>query len=101
MNWKRIIAVAVLRTVLVASVVWPFGSAEDGEYVPATGEESWTHDFEIQDLEEGTYNLIVRATDHAGNVSYGGPINVEVDPESDRPLVNISNPLPGCVSEII
>ena len=38
------------------------------------------------------YNIMITATDLGGNTTVEGPFNIYVDPESDRPIVGITNP---------
>ncbi len=65
----------------------------DKEYKPATGLENWTYQYDTSTLKPGTYNILARAIDSAGNVSFSTPFNLIVDPESDKPIVRIVNPL--------
>ncbi|MBP7264028.1 MAG: hypothetical protein KBB32_07625 [Spirochaetia bacterium] len=69
------------------------GGSGDG-WATAEGQDNWRYDYDISGFKPGTYNILVRATDSAGNVSFGGPFNIVVDPESDYPVVGIANPLP-------
>ncbi len=92
---RRKWALVALVGVLLAGRLWSFGSAETGDYQPVEGQDNWTRTVDTAGRKEGTYNLIVRAEDRAGNVSYGGPINIRIDPDSDLPLVNVSNPTQG------
>jgi len=68
--------------------------SKNTEYRQVNGLENWTYDYDISDLEDGKYNLIIRSRDNAGNMSIDGPINIFVDSESDKPTVSISNPSP-------
>ena len=38
------------------------------------------------------YNIMITATDLGGNTTVEGPFNIYVDPESDKPIVGITNP---------
>jgi hypothetical protein len=81
---------------LAASLaLFGLGDPEAGEYQPVEGLENWDHNIDISEYEEGKYNLIIRGSDSAGNLRYQGPYNVFVDPDSDLPLLRISNPTPG------
>lgn len=64
------------------------------EYFQVEGLENWTYDYDISNLEDGKYNLIIRSRDNAGNMSIDGPVNIFVDSESDKPTVSISSPSP-------
>ena len=66
----------------------------DRDYKPATGLENWTYEYDTSALKPGTYNIVARAIDSAGNVSFSTPFNLIVDPASDKPVVRIVNPLP-------
>ncbi|TFG81351.1 MAG: hypothetical protein E4H20_09995, partial [Spirochaetales bacterium] len=68
-------------------------SPADG-FVAAEGLENWRHDYDVSGFKPGTYNILVRVTDAAGNISFGGPFNIVVDPASDLPITRIANPLP-------
>ena len=57
-------------------------------------EQSWREVFDLTDKKEGKYNVLVRVQDQGGNEALGGPFNIWVDPESDLPVVGITNPLP-------
>lgn len=73
------------------------GTTEESAFDDVTGEENWSQEIPVDELEPGTYNVLVRATDMAGNQSFGGPVNVVVDPASDIPTVGISTPTAGAV----
>ncbi len=65
------------------------------QYFEVEGLENWHYDFDISDYPEGKYNIIIKGTDLAGNEYIEGPFNIHIDPESDKPVTNISNPNPG------
>src|SRR6056297_266380 len=67
---------------------------EPGGYQHVQGLETWQHEFDISDYPAGKYNIIIRGTDKAGNEYIEGPFNIFIDPESDKPVTNISNPEP-------
>ncbi len=71
---------------------------EKNPYYPVEGMDNWSHELDVSDLEPGVYNFIVQGTDKAGNISFSDPIDVYVDPESDKPVVGISNPVSGMVA---
>ena len=66
----------------------------DPEYKTVQGLANWTYQYDVSTLKPGTYNIIARAVDSAGNVSFAAPFNLTVDPESDLPVAGIVNPLP-------
>lgn len=90
---RSLLAAALL--VLPLSVPWALGNPEAGDFQPARGKENWDQTLDISGRKAGKYNLIVRATDEAGNVRYGGPYNVFMDPASDLPVAHISCPTVG------
>ncbi|MBN1648279.1 MAG: hypothetical protein JW874_09615, partial [Spirochaetales bacterium] len=64
------------------------------DYQPVEGSENWSYYYDLSGYGKGTYNLIIRGIDKSGNVYFAGPINIKIDPASDIPVVNISNPSP-------
>ncbi len=70
----------------------PAAKPKDG-FLPVDGDENWRYEYDVSGFKPGQYNILVRATDSAGNVSFGGPFNIVIDPESDLPVARIANPL--------
>ncbi|UTC64707.1 Ig-like domain-containing protein [Treponema sp. OMZ 788] len=68
------------------------GGSKDIDGVQMTSKESWQQSIDISGKKKGKYNVLIKATDIAGNEGYVGPFNMYVDPNSDLPIVNISNP---------
>lgn len=64
-------------------------------YTDARGLDNWTQEYDVSTLKPGTYNIIARAVDSAGNIAFAAPFNLIVDPESDLPVAGIVNPLPA------
>jgi hypothetical protein len=64
-------------------------------YIKVNGLENWDYEYDVSDLKRGRYNIIIQGKDMAGNIHYGGPINIFIDPESDLPDVSITNPTAG------
>lgn len=62
------------------------------DYKQVDGLENWTYDYNVSDLDDGEYNLLIRSRDKAGNIALDGPINVFIDSQSDLPVVSISSP---------
>lgn len=54
--------------------------------------ESWKENIELNGLKKGKYNVYVTAEDQSGNKTIEGPHNIYVDPDSDLPIADISNP---------
>ena len=67
----------------------------DAPYEEVTGTNYWKYTMDISEMEAGTYNFIIRATDNAGNVTEVGPHNFLVDPNSDLPVAAFSYPSTG------
>lgn len=84
-------------TVVALLIVFPLfgrGGTEETGYQPVDGIENWEHSFSIEDNKPGLYNIIIEGKDQAGNKAIGGPFNVRLDPESDKPVARISYPVP-------
>lgn len=65
-----------------------------GEFLTVSGTENWEYTLDIDGYPDGKYNLIVRGIDNAGNVYTTPAIDINIDQDSDRPLVSITNPEP-------
>ena len=68
------------------------GGSKDIDSVQMTNKESWHQSIDISGKKKGKYNVLIKAIDIAGNEGYVGPFNMYIDPNSDLPIVNISNP---------
>src|SRR5690242_14048994 len=77
---------------LVATGLWAKGTQEKDFQDAGRGNFSQTVD--LTKLTPGQYNVLVRAKDAAGNISYAGPFNFQYDPSSDNPLITVANPSP-------
>jgi hypothetical protein len=88
-------AIAVVLFALPIALSAALGNPEKAKYQPVQGLENWDTRLDLEGLKQGKYNLIVRASDQAGNVRYEGPFNIFVDPESDLPQARISHPAAG------
>ncbi len=73
------------------------GAMGRGETVKtsAASLDSWLETVDISGAKPGKYNILVTATDLAGNQALAGPYNLYVDPDSDLPVTRITNPLDG------
>lgn len=69
-------------------------TAKPGAYGPVKGLENWSSVVDLKSYKPGTYNIVVRARDAAGNESFAGPFNIAVDPASDLPRARIAHPTP-------
>ena len=80
---------------VAASSAFAAAQTEEEAFQEVETKGNWEYTIDVSDREPGLYNILVRARDEAGNVSLGGPYNVIVDPESDRPITSISYPQPN------
>ncbi len=88
---KIIVAVSILLS--LHAFLFAHGKGDVTER-SVNQEQSWREVFDLTDKKEGKYNILVRVQDQGGNEALGGPFNIWVDPESDLPVVGITNPLP-------
>lgn len=88
---KKIIYIFLL-SLFTPILLTAIGQTEESDYKQVAGKENWEYEVPIQDMEPGEYNLLIRAKDKANNETFAGPFNIVVDPESDLPLVSITNP---------
>lgn len=68
---------------------------KEGTWLHVDGYENWRYEYDISAFKPGMYNILVRAADSAGNISFAGPFNIVIDPKSDLPVTRIANPIPG------
>jgi len=61
----------------------------------AEGTDIWQTNFDVRELNPGTWNIIINATDSAGNVGVSGPFNLRIDPMSGLAGTRIVYPAPG------
>lgn len=81
-----------LLLILIPVGIFSKGQTEESDYKEVTGKENWEYEVPIADKKPGKYNLLIRAKDKAENESFAGPFDIYVDPESDKPIVSITNP---------
>lgn len=89
---RSCIAVLLL---LVSTIGFAAARTEEDAFQEVEGTGNWEYTIDVSDWEPGRYNILVRARDEAGNTALGGPFNVFVDPESDKPVASISYPQPN------
>ncbi|MBO5137175.1 MAG: hypothetical protein J6B81_01565 [Spirochaetaceae bacterium] len=77
---------------LLVSVLFAGGNRDITEKDAETMD-SWQESFDITEKKAGTYNIMVTAEDYGGNQGIAGPYNVIIDPESDLPIVGVTNPV--------
>lgn len=87
---KKIVAV-VSVCLFFSTFLFAHGKGDVAER-SVNQDESWRETFDLTDKKEGKYNILVRAVDQGGNESLGGPFNIWIDPESDLPIIGITNP---------
>jgi hypothetical protein len=73
------------------------GGLRQIETKTAEGIEIWQTEFDVSRRRPGTYNVIIKAKDAAGNVGVGGPYNVKIDPKAGLPEAHIVYPLQNMV----
>lgn len=66
--------------------------ARDVTELEVEKKDSWQEKFDINS-KKGKYNVLVTATDLGGNKTVEGPFNIYVDPNSDLPVCQITNPV--------
>ena len=92
----------IFRRILFISLILAFVSSSNlfAKSKPVVekkveNKESWKETVELNELKKGKYNVFVTAEDQSGNTSVEGPHNIYVDPDSDLPIADISNPHPN------
>ncbi len=88
---KRLVLTGVcsLMTLLAA---YSLGS-KDTVDTPVENLDSWLETVDISQKKPGKYNILITAEDLAGNQGFAGPYNIFIDPDSDLPVTQITNPL--------
>lgn len=92
MKFKKIFSILIIFSVFVTSV-FAHGK-KDIEELDASNLNSWAETFNLEG-KKGKYNILITATDLGGNVYVEGPHNIMVDPESDKCVAGITNPVPN------
>jgi len=90
---SRILALG-LAFIAAFAAIPPLFAGGEGTKQNADGLENWTTTVDLQGKKAGKYNILITGRDRAGNYSFAGPINIYVDPNSDLPVVSITNPVP-------
>ena len=85
--------VAAISIILSASALLFAHGKNDITERSVNQERSWRETFDLNGKKDGKYNILVRVQDQGGNETLGGPFNIWVDPESDLPIVGITNPV--------
>jgi hypothetical protein len=79
-------------TLLCMSVGAFAGGSADKNAVRVKDPTSWKEEVDLGDKSPGIYNFYIKAGDFGGNVKVSGPYNMYIDPESDLPVIGITNP---------
>ena len=87
---KKTCCFLLLVAVTMASL-FAFGKGET-ESQKVSDPEGFKESIDINEKKPGKYNFYIQASDKGGNVTIEGPHNMYIDPESDLPIINITNP---------
>ncbi|AEF80133.1 BNR domain protein [Leadbettera azotonutricia ZAS-9] len=68
------------------------GGRKDNESHEVENPSGFTESINIEGKKSGKYNFYLEAKDKGGNTTIAGPDNIYIDPESDLPIVSITNP---------
>jgi len=90
MNKKSVFFSVLLSLLVFAAFA---GGKKDVTDRSVGDKNSWQETFDINDKPSGKYNIMVTATDKAGNQTIAGPYNIKIDTESDLPVAGITNPV--------
>ncbi len=82
----------ILLVVLSPVFIFSLGQTEEADYKQVSGKENWEYEVPLEGKEPGEYNLLIRAKDKANNEVFTVPYDIFIDPESDLPIVSITNP---------
>src|SRR5574344_2016225 len=88
---KKLLVLNLLVCITLVSVY--AGGKKDVTEKSLGDKSSWQEIFDINGKTSGKYNIMVTATDDAGNQTIAGPYNIKIDTESDLPVAGITNPV--------
>ena len=88
---KKLLVLNLLVCITLISVY--AGGKKDVTEKSLGDKSSWQEIFDINGKPSGKYNIMVTATDDAGNQTIAGPYNIKIDTESDLPVAGITNPV--------
>lgn len=94
--WSLCFVLTLFVGLLIPRTAYSRGTDEES-WEDVEGTDNWRHEIDIADREAGTYNVIVRGRDFAGNEYIEGPFNIRIDPESDLPVSRVVFPENGQV----
>ena len=84
----------LLLSLNATAYLWANGNKET-TYKEAKGSQTFSGTIDFTDQKAGTYNVVVKTTDQAGNVTYSAPFNIINDPNSALPVVSLATPEPN------
>ena len=84
-----------ITLITLSASLFAGGKSEEYPFEPVSGNSHWSYTINLDELEEGKHNLVIRSVDEAGNIRLEGPYDFNVDPETDIPLVAVAHPKPG------
>ncbi|MGL1892564.1 MAG: Ig-like domain-containing protein [Spirochaetaceae bacterium] len=88
---KKVFCICIMA-IISPIYLYSLGQTEESDYKQVSGKENWEYEVPIGEKEPGQYNLLIRAKDKANNETFAGPFDIFIDPESDLPIVSITNP---------
>lgn len=68
------------------------GGKKDVEIHESAAPKGFSEKIDIENKKPGKYNFFIEARDKGGNTTIAGPENIFLDPESDLPVAQITNP---------
>ncbi len=95
MNGYTLRAAGLMALLTAACPLFAGGQSESFPGEPVKGKTHWSHSVNLSEMEEGKYNIIIEATDEAGNVRMEGPYDFFIDQKTDIPSVSVAHPQPG------
>ena len=93
----RVLAACLFATGFLCALPLHAGGNREIITHRAEGAEIWQTEFDVRNLNPGTWNIIISATDAAGNVGVSGPFNLRIDPMAGLPGTRIVYPASGQV----
>jgi len=96
-TWRRLLAVAIFVIGFLAAIPAHAGGGREIITHRAEGTDIWQTEFDVRGLNPGTWNIIINATDSAGNVGVSGPFNLRIDPMAGLAGTRVVYPAPGQV----
>ncbi|AGL03389.1 Ig-like domain-containing protein [Desulfoscipio gibsoniae] len=108
LNGTAVFQVSASDNVGVDNLVLGYGPSANGPWTEVKGASelksgtdasgNWQLSWDVSGLKDGTYYVLARATDAAGNMGFSTPFSYEVKntvPDTQRPVVKITAPASG------